>query len=80
MASHVTEYVVTVASPATDPAQADQDLDDDIADMLHALDMLRDENGRPILRWTRAARTAVSDSYLAFDITVSVITTATLKE
>lgn len=77
MASHVTEYVVTIASPAADPAQADEDLDDDIADLLHALDMLRDDSGRPILRWTRAERAVLSDTYLAFDITVNVITTAT---
>lgn len=81
MASHVTEYVVTIASPVVDPAQADEDLDDDIADLLHALDMLRDENNRPILRWTRAERKVLSDQYLAFDVTLSVITTATpIKE
>jgi len=77
MSSHVTEYVVTVVSPASDLAQADADLDDDIADLLHAIDNARDDKGFPVLAWTRAERRVYGDFNLAFDITVSVITTST---
>ncbi|TDW50995.1 hypothetical protein EDF52_10283 [Curtobacterium sp. PhB42] len=77
LASHVTEYTVTIVSPRTSPTEADADLDDDIADLLHALDNVRNEQGSPNLRWTRAERAVYAESFLAFDITVSVITTAT---
>jgi len=80
MAAHITEYVVTIVNPAADPGQADAALDDDIADLLHALDQTRNEHGLPVLRWTRAERVIYAETYLAFDISVEVITNATPNE
>jgi hypothetical protein len=80
MSSHITAYTVTIVNPAADPGEADASLDDDISELLHALDEIRNEAGLPTLRWTRAERVAFSDTYLAFDITVEVITTATPTE
>lgn len=70
--SHVTEYLVTVVSPAADPSQADEDLDDNIADLLHAIDQTPNT-----ITWERAERASYNGTSLAFDITVRVITTST---
>lgn len=72
LSSHVTEYLVTVVSPAADPAQGDEDLDDSIADLLHAIDQSPNT-----ISWERAERATYADTNVAFDITVRVITTST---
>lgn len=80
LGSQVATYLVTIVDPAQDWSQADAALDDEIVDLISALDMVRNENGLPVLRWTSADRNTWNDLYLAFDITVDVIITATPKE
>lgn len=66
--AHVVTYVVTIAVPEADPSEADARLDDDVIELVHALDAL------PNIRRTRAEQVAVADAYLGFDITVEIIT------
>lgn len=80
LGSQIVTYLVTVIDPATDWAQADAALDDEIVDLIAALDSVRNDDGLPVLRWTAADRNTWNDTYLAFDISVEVIITATPKE
>ncbi|WIA98031.1 hypothetical protein [Curtobacterium sp. MCBA15_004] len=80
LGSQLVTYLVTVVDPAADWSQADALLDDEIVDLVNALDATRNERGLPILRWTSADRNTWSDTYLAFDITVTAVITATPKE
>jgi len=80
LGSQLVTYLVTVIDPATDWSQADKNLDDEIVDLIAGLDSIRNESGLPVLRWTSADRNTWNDTYLAFDITVEVVITATPKE
>ncbi|MDP4333230.1 hypothetical protein Q7F20_07585 [Curtobacterium sp. A7_M15] len=80
LGAQVATYLVTVVDPATDWAQADKNLDDEIVDLIAGLDSVRNDDGLPVLRWITADRNTWNDTYLAFDITVEVIITATPKE
>lgn len=80
LGSQIVTYLVTVIDPAADFAQADQNLDDEIVDLISGLDSVRNEDGTPVLRWITADRNTWNDIYLCFDITVEVIITATPKE
>lgn len=75
LGSQVATYLVTVVDPAQDWSQADAALDDEIVDLIAALDSVRNESGLPILRWTSADRNTWNDTYLAFDISVTAIIT-----
>lgn len=75
LGSQVATYLVTVVDPAQDWSQADEALDDEIVDLISALDSVRNENGLPILRWASADRNTWNDTYLAFDISVTAIIT-----
>lgn len=78
--SQLVTYLITIIDPAADWSQADSNLDDEIVDLIAALDSTRNDAGVPILRWTSADRNTWNDLYLAFDITVTAIITATPKE
>lgn len=80
LGSQLVTYLVTVIDPATDWSQADKNLDDEIVDLIAGLDSVRNEDGMPVLRWTSADRNTWNDTYLAFDITVEVVITATPEE
>lgn len=60
------EFIVTVASPHTDPQKAEDDLDDRLAAVLAVL------QAYPALTWSRAAKAQLKSAYLAFDITISL--------
>lgn len=77
--SHIVTYTVTLAVPSVDPGDADRSLDDLTVDLLHAIDMARDDDGHPILRWTNAERVVLFEQYRAVDVTVELITTANPK-
>lgn len=80
LGSQVATYLITIVDPSQDWSQADANLDDEIVDLISALDMVRNDDGLPVLRWTSADRNTWNDAYLAFDISVEVIITATPKE
>lgn len=80
LGSQLVTYLITVIDPASDWSQADKNLDDEIVDLIAALDSTRNDAGVPILRWTSADRNTWNDLYLAFDITVTAVITATPKE
>ena len=80
LGKQIATYLVTIVDPAQDYSQADAALDDEIVDLISALDTVRGPTGLPILRWTSADRNTWNDTYLAFDITVDAIITATPKE
>jgi hypothetical protein len=62
-----TDYTITVISPKADPTGAQTDLDDDVLNVLHALD------GITWLMFRNASPTVVQD-YLSWDINITVIT------
>jgi hypothetical protein len=80
LGSQIVTYLVTIVDPSQEWSQADAQLDDEIVDLIAALDSVRNDQGLPVLRWTSADRNTWNDTYLAFDITVDVIITATPKE
>lgn len=65
------EMVLTMVSPLTSPQKAEDELDDDVVEMLAALDTIG------WLTWTRADKrtTGPDDRYLAYDITTEITTT-----
>lgn len=75
LGSQIATYLVTIVDPAQDWSQADANLDDEIVDLISALDLVRNQEGLPVLRWTSADRNTWNDTYLAFDITVTAIIT-----
>lgn len=80
LGGQIATYLVTIVDPATDPTQADKALDDEVIDLIAALDSTRNEHGFPVLRWTSAERASYADTYLAFDISVEVTLTTSPKE
>jgi hypothetical protein len=80
LGSQLVSYLVTIVDPAQDWSQADRALDDEIVDLIAALDSTRTPAGVPVLRWDSAERNTWNSTYLAFDITVTAIITATPKE
>ena len=71
MSGHVASFTVTVADPATDWAQADAALDDNVIELVMLL------NRADAVKAARAEAVVVNDTYLGFDISVEVIATAT---
>lgn len=61
-------YTVTLASPKTSPQQAENDLDGDVFEILQRLDQIES------VEWSQASKVTVSDKYLGYDITVSMLT------
>ncbi len=64
-------YVATVVTPNDDLSKAEDSLDDNLADVLFALD------GLSYVLWTEAQKVNFNESYLAYDINLSVLTTIT---
>ena len=62
------EVVLTVVDPHEDWATAEDALDDAVNDVLTALD------GHSQINWTLAEKVAVSDTYIGWDLTLTVIT------
>lgn len=65
--AHDIEFTVTVTTPFTDPAKAEDDLDGSVNALLHALDENR-------ILWTDATKVLDND-HLAYDITVTLTST-----
>lgn len=61
-------FVVTIAVPEADFAEADERLDTDVIALTDAIDAL------PMVRRARADAVAVTDLYLGYDISVELIT------
>lgn len=69
----VVEFVLTMVVPHKNPQTAENKLDDDVTTMLAAIDRIEWAN------WTAAEKRTAgpSDEYLAYDITLTVLTTYT---
>lgn len=67
------EFILTLASPLTAPQAAEDALDDDVVELLAALDRIE------WVAWTRAEKvvTGRAEAYLAYDVTLTVQTTHT---
>lgn len=65
------EVVLTVADPHEDIAKAEDALDDAVVDLLSVIDK------HDSINWTEARKAKVNDNILGWDITLTVITTAT---
>ena len=66
---HLTNYfTLTVASPLTTVAKAEDDLDDAVLELVTAIDTLASVD------WTEATKVLVNDSYIGWDISLTVIT------
>jgi hypothetical protein len=65
---HTVEFTLTVIEPNTDPAQREDLLDDKLDDLVYAIETI------PNVTWTKAERAMFADSYLAFDITLEIVT------
>ena len=71
LASHTVTFTMTVIEPVTTPGDADDAVDDDLDDLLFALDAT--EN----LIWSTATRVTYNDRNPAYDIDLEVVTTPT---
>lgn len=67
------EVVLTVLDPHTDIAAAEDALDDAVTTLLSAID------GHPTIGWTRSEKVVHRDTYPAWNITLTVITTRPLE-
>jgi hypothetical protein len=65
--AHLVHFVVTIASPLPATEKAEDDVDDKINTLLHAIDSLG-------IAWTSAEK-VLSDQSLAYDITLSLTST-----
>jgi hypothetical protein len=63
-----TTFLLTIVEPKQDPAQREDPLDENLIELVDAIDTI------PNVRWTRAERATFQDTYLAFDITLEIIT------
>jgi hypothetical protein len=63
-------YVVTVIAPGTDPKVVENDLDEQVIDLVHAIEGVRN------LKWTGAKRVTVGSANQGFDITIELTTTS----
>lgn len=61
------EFVLTIVTPKTDPGVADDALDDEVIDLLNAIDQLAETN----LTWTTAER-GEAGSRPGFDISLTI--------
>lgn len=66
--AHVVEFTVTVASPHVDREKAEDQLDDNVNALIHAIDTLG-------IGWTRADKVAIDNTYIGWDINLSVTST-----
>lgn len=64
---HWVTFVLTIVSPHQDPALAEDQLDDSVAELLFAVDAL------PHLSWLSAEKVSFQDSYIAYDVTLKAI-------
>jgi hypothetical protein len=67
LSDHIAEFVVTIVTAIEDPAAAEDDLDDSLITLLHALD------GYDNLDWTGADKVSFS-GHFAYDVTVQLTT------
>lgn len=65
--AHIVTLVVTIADPKTDPGPAEDSLDENVDNLIHALDSI------DYLNWTKATKVLFQDRYLAYDINLEVI-------
>lgn len=63
--SHTIAFVVTIAAPEQSTQAAEDRLDDQVTDLLHALDDLQ-------IAWTEARKVAVTDRRIGYDIDLSI--------
>lgn len=68
------QYTFTVVQPHTDATTADRALDDDLLLFIAAI------NNNPSLSWSSADAVAFDDVHLAYDVTVTAITSLTPQE
>lgn len=68
-AETIVSYVVTIIDPHEDLASAETALDDGVVDLFRALQRITFTNP------TKATKVTFSDQYLAYDLTVEVVTT-----
>jgi len=61
-------FTLTVASPLTTIAKAEDDLDDAVLELVTTIDTLSSVD------WTDATKVLVNDSYIGWDISLTVIT------
>ncbi|TFC94572.1 hypothetical protein E3T28_14820 [Cryobacterium sinapicolor] len=66
--AHIVSYVLTLIDPALDAQKAEIALDASVDDLLFKLD------GIQWLTWSRAEKVQFSDTNMAYDVTVEVIT------
>ncbi|MGO2658425.1 MAG: hypothetical protein ACTH9T_04840 [Mycetocola reblochoni] len=66
--AHLVEFVVTIISPHEDNAAAEDQLDDGVIELTHALD----DAG---LGWDTATKVSFADRFMAYDIAVNITTT-----
>ena len=62
------ELVITVLDPHSDHVLAEDALDDDVLQLVTALDSI------PQMAWTKAAKVLAFDTYLGWDITAQILT------
>lgn len=65
---HAVEFTVTIASPHIDREKAEDQLDDNVNALIHAIDTLG-------ILCTRADKAAFTDTYICWDIALSVTST-----
>lgn len=63
--NHTIEFVVTIAAPEQKTQAAEDRLDDQVVDLLHAFDDLQ-------IAWTEARKVSVTDRRLGYDITLTI--------
>lgn len=68
LGSYLSEFIVTVVDPTIDPAKAEDRLDDEVHELLAALDGINNT------LWSRAEKVLFNETHLAWDITVQVVT------
>lgn len=60
------EIIITIAHPSTDIVQAEDALDDQVIELLTAIDLTEG------IYWTLAEKVQVGDTYLGWDITAQI--------
>jgi hypothetical protein len=68
LSGHTVAFTLTIVEPKTDPAKREDPLDESLIELVYAIDTI------PNVKWTRAERAMFQDTYLAFDITLEVVT------
>lgn len=70
--AHIVEFVVTIATALSDPAKAEDDLDDSVNALIHALESSR-------IHWESATKVQAGSDTLAYDLTVQILSQTTIN-